>query len=181
MTLVHDAERPFAADEEPGQIVAGRVVGRSAEFDDRTVGQHDLDAQHVVDRHAVFERVRPAGVRGDVAADRAGPLARRIGSVVIAGPLELLREVHVDQARLDDGVAIAEIDLENPLHPRERDHHAAADGQAPAGQARAGTARHERDVELVARLRRSPRPGRASSGSNTTSGTFFSTTYPSHS
>ena len=39
------------------------------------VGQHDLDAQHVIDGDAVLERVRPAGVGGDVAADRAGPLA----------------------------------------------------------------------------------------------------------
>ena len=37
-------------------------------------------AKRVIDRHAVFQGVRTAGIGGHVAADRAGPLARRIGS-----------------------------------------------------------------------------------------------------
>ena len=48
-----------------------------------------FDAEDVVDGDAVLERVRPAGVGGDVAADRAGPLARRIGGVVVAGAGEV--------------------------------------------------------------------------------------------
>ena len=116
------------------------------------VGQHHFDAEHVVDRDAVLERVRPAGVGRHVAADRAGPLARRIGGVVIAGALEGVGEPDVDHARLDDGVAVAEVDLEDLLHPREHDHHAAADRQAAAGQARARPARQERHVVLVADL-----------------------------
>ncbi len=36
-----NAKRPLAADEETGEIVAGRLRGRSAELDDRTVRQHD--------------------------------------------------------------------------------------------------------------------------------------------
>ena len=47
-------------------------------------------------------------------------------------PFEMLGQVHVDQARLDDGVAIAEIDLEDLFHPREHDHHAAAHRQTAA-------------------------------------------------
>ena len=49
-----------------------------------TVGQHDLGAEHVVDRDAVFQAVRPAGVLGHVAADRAHLLAGGIGRVVEA-------------------------------------------------------------------------------------------------
>ena len=49
----------------------------------------------------------------------------------------------VDDARLDDGVAIAEVDFVDCLHPREDEDHAAADRGAAAGEARAGTARHE--------------------------------------
>ena len=98
--LRDDGQRPFAADERADQIEPGGIFGRPAELHDRAIGQHGLDAEHVIDRHAVLERVRPAGVRGHVAADRAGPLARRIGSVVIAGPLERVGQPDVDHARL---------------------------------------------------------------------------------
>ena len=74
----------------PTRSSPGESLGRAAELHDVAVGRHQFDAQHVVDRHAVFERVRPAGVRGDVAADRAGALARWIGRVVIAGARERL-------------------------------------------------------------------------------------------
>ena len=107
----------------------------------------------MVDGHAILERVRAAGVGGHVAADGAGPLAatgrERSGSRCLSGAL---RQMHVDHARLDDGVAVAEVDFEDPLHPRQRDHHAAADRQAAAGQAGARPARHERHVVFVAQL-----------------------------
>ena len=48
------------------------------------VGQHDHGAEHVVDREAVLQAVRAAGVLGEVAADRAHLLARRVGRVVEA-------------------------------------------------------------------------------------------------
>ena len=57
--------------------------------DDAAVGQDDLDAEDVVDGDAVLERVRPAGVGGDVAADGAGALAGRVGGVVVAVRLEV--------------------------------------------------------------------------------------------
>ena len=88
-TLVTMAKRPLAADDRAGQVEPGRIFGRAADLHDAAVGQHGLDAQHVIDGDAVLERVRPAGVGGHVAADRAGPLARRIGGVVIAGALQL--------------------------------------------------------------------------------------------
>ncbi len=78
--LGDDGQGSFAADEHAGQIEAGIVFGRAAELDDRAIGQHHFDAQHVIDGDAVFERVRAAGVGGHVAADGAGPLARRIGA-----------------------------------------------------------------------------------------------------
>ena len=71
---------------------------------------------------------------------------------MIASPLETLRQVDVDKPRLDDGIAVAQVDFENPLHPSQRDHHAAAHGKAPAGEARSRSPRNERDVELIARF-----------------------------
>ena len=119
-------------------------------LDDAAVGQDELDAEDVVDGDAVLERVRPAGVGGDVAADGAGALARRVRGEVPAVRLEVVRQPEVDDARLDDGVAVAVIDFEDALHARQRDHHAAADRQTAAGQAGAGPARQERHVQLVA-------------------------------
>ncbi len=71
---------------------------------------------------------------------------------MVAGPFEMLRQMHVDEPRLDDRIAVAKIHLEDLLHPRERNHHAAPDGQTAAGQAGAGPAGHEGDIELVARF-----------------------------
>ena len=64
--------------------------------------------------------------------------------------LRWLRQPEVDDAGLDDGVAIAVVDFEDALHPRQRDHDAAADRQTTARQAGAGAARQEGHVELVA-------------------------------
>ena len=57
---------------------------RRPKLDDRAVVEHGLEAEDVIDRHAVLERVRAAGVGGHVAADGAGALARRVGGEVIA-------------------------------------------------------------------------------------------------
>ena len=106
----------------------------------------------MVDGDAVLERVRSAGVGGDVAADGAGALAARVRGVVVAVRLQGVGEPDVHDARLDDGVAVADIDFENAFHARQRDHHAAADQHASAGEARSGPAREEAHVEFVARL-----------------------------
>ena len=150
--LGDDAERAFAADNRADQVGPRRILGRPADLHDLAVGRDQLHAQHVVDRDAILERVRPAGIRGHVAADRARPLARRIGRVVKAGARQVLVQRRVHDARLDHGVAIAQIHFQNVAHPREHDHHAAAHRQAAAGQARAGPARHKRHAVLVAEL-----------------------------
>ena len=106
----------------------------------------------MVDRDAIFERVRAAGIGGAVAADRAGALARRVGRVVKAGAGQPLVEGRVDHAWLDDGVSVAEIDFPDFAHPGEHDHHAAAHRQPAAGEAGARTTRDERHAALVAKL-----------------------------
>ena len=80
----HDSGGAFGADHRAHQVVAAALLGRAAELDDLAVGQHQLDAQHVIGGDAVFERMRAAGVFRDIAADRAGDLRRRIGRVEIA-------------------------------------------------------------------------------------------------
>jgi len=64
----------------------------------------------------------------------------------------MVRQPKIDDAGLDDGIAVAIVDFEDALHARKGDHHAAADRQAPAGQARPRSARHERHAHLAANL-----------------------------
>ena len=82
--LGDDAEGPLVAHDQPRQVVARVVFGDPAGLDDRAVGHDERRPLDVVDRHAVLERVRAARVGRDVAADRAGPLARRVGCIVKA-------------------------------------------------------------------------------------------------
>src|SRR5262249_1899891 len=132
------------------EVVARVVLGRAAGVHHAAVGQDELQTQDMVDGHAVFERVGAAGVGGDVAADGAGPLAGRVGGKVIPVRLQVIRQPQVDHARVDDGVAVAVIDLEDALHPCQRQDDPAADGQAPSGEAGPGPAGQEGYVEFVA-------------------------------
>ena len=147
-------QRALAADQHARRdpSPAGRSTGPSCE--DRAVAQHGLHAEHVIDGHAVLERVRAAGVGGHVAADRAGALARRVGGEVVAGAGQGLGRA--------GGWA-------RPPRPRPSDcggrsgqdpcscgvsmttHAAAGQRQAAAGQAGAGPAGdHRRAVPLAA-------------------------------
>src|SRR2546423_939389 len=96
------------------------------------VRQDDLDREHVISRHAVLQAVRPAGVFGDVAADGASHLARWVGRVMKAGGRGRLRQLYVDDARLDDREAILVIELENAIEPRQLEDHRAAERQRAA-------------------------------------------------
>ena len=99
----------------------------------------------MVRRHSVGERVRAARVLGDVTADRASFLARRVGSVVIALPLDRCRDIEIDHAGLHDGVLVFEIDLKNLVHPREGDHQPAFGRNGAAAQAGTGATAHDRE------------------------------------
>ena len=116
-----------------------------------------------MDGEAVLQAVRAAGVLGHVAADRAHLLARRIRRVEVPVGGHRLRHLEIRHAGLDDDPLGVEIDLEHPVHARERDHDPLGDRQRAAGEAGAGAARDERDavcrtgahdrLHLVRRLR----------------------------
>ena len=87
---------------------------------DLAVRQDYLQAEHVVGRHTISEAVGAAGVLGDVAAERAGRLARRIGRVVEAAARNGLRQVEVDQPWLDRRPHVIGIHLQDAPHPGEK-------------------------------------------------------------
>ena len=62
---------------------------------------------------AIGETVRAAGVVGDVAADRADLLARRIGRKMKPHRRQLFREVEIDHPGLDPRNPVDRVDLEN--------------------------------------------------------------------
>ena len=106
----------------------------------RAVGEHDVEAEHVVGGDAVLHAAEPAGVGGDVAADRADLVRRRVGRV----PEPVLRggrlDLGVERARLDDRDLAVGVDLDR-AHPLQAEHDAAVDRARPAGQPAAGAAR----------------------------------------
>ena len=169
--LQRDAEAALRADEAADQVGPDRIEAAAAERDQRAVGEHRLEPEHVVQRHAVAEAVGAAGVEGDVAADGADRLARRIRRVVQTERDRGGRHVEVDDARLDHGDAVDGIDFEDPGQPVEGDDDAIRVRHGPARQAGAAAARHERNARLGAQaddrddlLRRlgqhdGPRPG----------------------
>ena len=80
--LGDDAERPLAADEQLGQRQAGDVLEPGpAEPHRGAVGEHHGQAEHVVGGDAVLHAAQAAGVGGDVAADRADLVRRRVRRV----------------------------------------------------------------------------------------------------
>ena len=145
-----DAEQALRAAEHPGPVRAHGLDAVAPEAHDLAVGQHGLDPEHVVARHPVLEAVRAARVEGEVAADRADGLARRVGRVgqpvARGGPAD----VEVDDAGLDDGGARVRVDAQDAVEPVERDDDPARHRQRPARQRRAAPARDERDALAVA-------------------------------
>ena len=145
--LDRDPERPLRADHDAEQVGPVVAVDRlAAECEQLAVGQDDLRAGDVVDREAVLEAVRAAGVLRDVAADGADLLARRVGGVEVALGGDGAGHVEVRDARLDDHALALEVDLEDPAHPRDGDDDPVRDGKRAAGEARPGAARDEGDA-----------------------------------
>ena len=56
---------------------------------------------------------------------------------------DMVAQPQVDDARLDNRVAIAIVDFQNALHAGEGDHDAAADGHTAAGKTSSRAAREE--------------------------------------
>ena len=160
--LRRDPERALGADEGAEQVRPVRVEGLAAELDDLAVRQHDGQARDVVDREAVLEAVGATRVLGDVAADRADLLARGIGRVEEPVRRDGAGDVEIRDARLDHDPLRSEVDLDDPLHPRERDHDAVRDRQRPARRDRCPR-RGRRTARPRARRRgRRPAPPRSS-------------------
>ena len=71
--------------------------------DQGAVGEHDVEAEHVVGGHAVLHAAQAARVGRDVAADRADLVRAGVGRVPEAVLGRGALDLDVERARLDDG------------------------------------------------------------------------------
>ena len=142
-----DAKAALGADERADEIVAILLAVRAAERDDLAVGKQHGERDDVIRRHAVLEAVRTARVLGDVAADRARGLARRIRRVVQSVRGDRARQRDVHDARLDDREQILGVDRQNAIESVESDEHDAV-GERTARQSGARATRNERQIAL---------------------------------
>ena len=145
-------EGAFRADEEAGKIVSVRVAVPAADANDFATGEDELKRGDVIGGDAVGEGVRAAGVFGDVAADGAGFPTRRIGGEIKTVRFGGAGEFVIDDAGLDDGAPIFDVELESTIHAREDERHAAGAGKRSAGKPRAGAATDDGDVILCGEL-----------------------------
>ena len=145
------AERALAADEELQQRESGNVLDPLAAEDDLgAVREHHVEAEHVVRGHPVLDAAQPAGIGGDVAADRADLVRGRVGRIPQAVRGRGCLQLGIERTRLDHRDAGRGVDLDPP-HPFQTEHDSAVDGRSAAGQAAAGPARNHRH-----RMRRRP-------------------------
>ena len=148
--LGHDRQRAFAADEEPEHVGTRRIGERAANLHEIAVRQHRLDGEDVMHGEAVLQTVRAAGVLGDVAADRAHLLTRRIGRVVVPERRDLPRDLQIGDARFHRDSPVGDVDVEHAIQLGEADDHAAGHRQRAAGEPGPMASRHERHAFLVA-------------------------------
>ena len=128
--LGDDPEQPLGAGHDAHQIVAVGIEMLAAEPDDLAVDQHDFEAEQVVGRQPVFEAMHAARILGDIAADRAGDLARRVGRVIKAGAGDRMADAEIGDAGLRDDAAVVVIDVEDAVELAHAEQHAIGQRQA---------------------------------------------------
>ena len=132
--LGDDAEQPLRPGHHAEQIIALGIEMLAAEADHLAIDHHDLDAEDVVGGQPVFEAMHAARILGDVAADRAGDLARRVGRVIKPGVLDRLANAEIGDAGLRHDTAVVVIDLEDAVELGHAEEHAVGQRQRAARQ-----------------------------------------------
>src|SRR2546428_13055611 len=88
--------------------------------------------------------MRPAGVLGDISADTAGHLTRRIRRIVQPVRSSSLRDVEIDDAWLNHCKAVLNVDSKDAIHSLKFDENSAFGSKCSAAKPRPGAARKKR-------------------------------------
>src|SRR5207249_1282767 len=105
-----------------------------------------LDGEDMIDHGAIAQRVRPAGVGADVAADRRHSLRRGIRREEEAMRSRRGAHLEIRDAGVDDRDARDRVDRMDRPQPGGRDDHRVAAGDRAARQAGARSPWHDRDA-----------------------------------
>ncbi len=108
----------FRADKKPCQIQTAGILCFATELHNAPIREHDFQTGDVVDGHAHGQRVWSAGIFGNVAADRAGFLAGRIGRVIISVLCRGVAYFKVDHSGLDHGALVVDVNFKDLVHAR---------------------------------------------------------------
>src|SRR5580704_8127309 len=109
----------------------------------RAIRQDNFKPENMRRGETVFEAVCSAGIFGDVAADAAHGLRRRVGCVEIFLWQNAAGDIEIYYAWFDDDACIRYIDFENAIHPRQADDDSVFDGKRAAAEPGSRTARNE--------------------------------------
>ena len=137
---------PSLPTKQPRRSKPGWSGSRPPSMRHRAVGEHDVDGEHVRGGDPRRQAVRAAGVGGDVAADGARLLRRRVGRVVQPEVGDRAAEVEVEHPRLHPRAPLLGVDLEHAVEPGGDDHDGVVDGGRAAREAGAAPPGDERPV-----------------------------------
>ena len=142
-----DPEVALRADEQADEIGSPGLAAEASQLYDLPVSEHDFQGEHVGRRHSVLETMWPARVFGYVAADGAGGLARRIGTVQEAIRRGGGGQAHVHDARFHHREVVSRIDPQDAIQAGEDHQHRIGVRERSAREPGACAAGHERHPE----------------------------------
>ena len=145
-------ESAFGADKKSHEIVSGGIERGTADANEFARGENGFERQGVIGGDPVGERVRAAGIFGNVAANGASFLAGRVGCEMQAGMRDCGAEIGIDDAGLDRGTLIFDIYIENAIHMGKNGEDAAIAGERAAGKSGAGSAADDGRLVLIGKL-----------------------------
>ena len=138
-------------------------MSSSADSNDGAIGQNDLETQDVMPGHTVFQAARAACIGCNVSTDRAVLQARRIRWIKEPTISHLALQIARNHARLDDGHAVRDRDLFDPVHSGQREGDPTLYGNAPAHISVPGPACGDRNLPLVCEAKQVAIPVRCTS------------------
>ncbi len=145
----NDSQQTLRTDQQPHHVQA-RLVVAAAEADHVAVQRDEFDGEDIVAGHAVFQAMHAAGIFRDIAADRTGDLAGGVGGVIEAVGIDRAADGQICHTRLDAGLAVGQIDLEDAVEAAHGQHDSVRDGKRSARERRAAAAWNHADAQVPA-------------------------------
>ena len=140
-----DSERALRADEETGEIVAGRALSRAARgLDDLAVGHDHGEAKDRILHGAVANRIGAGGARCRHPAD--GSVSTGIDGKEQPLVAQVLVQLLAGDPCLDGAVEILLVDRQDAFHQAQIDRDASRRGIHVSFEGRAGPERNDRDA-----------------------------------